>query len=171
MTTITYRAPSASDIDEVARVHVRCWQEAYAGLMDAAFLAALSVEQRKAQWQRSINDPAVFKQLACDGARIVGFVSSGPMRETQHADGEIYAIYVLASHHRKGIGRSLFDAAVADWQARGGQSLAINVFTANAPAIAFYEAMGCKKVADVICKIADFDMPESVYVLDATRRG
>ena len=35
---------------EIADVHVRTWQEAYAGLVDAVFLAGLQAEPRRRGW-------------------------------------------------------------------------------------------------------------------------
>ncbi|MFN0194538.1 MAG: N-acetyltransferase family protein [Aestuariivirga sp.] len=163
---ISYRPPSLADAEEAARVHVQCWQEAYAGIMDAGFLSTLSVEDRAAGWRETLANPEAFTLLAIDADRIVGFEWSGPSRAPQHADGEIYAIYVLASHQGRGAGRGLFQLAAANWRQRGGSRMLANVVTRNSRARGFYAAMGGKAVAETEFKMAGMVLREKVMVFD-----
>ena len=43
--------PSIADADEMGRVHVTVWQEAYAGLMPADYLASLDPVAFAASWR------------------------------------------------------------------------------------------------------------------------
>ena len=48
-----------------------------------------------------------------DGGAVVGFLNLGPSRdEDLPGVREIYCLYVLASHHDKGIGKALLDAGL-----------------------------------------------------------
>jgi GNAT superfamily N-acetyltransferase len=89
-------------------------------------------------------DGGVPAWLAERDGRAVGFVSSGPPRDEDVPlpSAEVYAIYVSPEAWRRGIGRSLLDRAIACWRERGATQLALWVLEGNAPARAFYEAMG-----------------------------
>lgn len=73
---------------------------------------------------------------------IVGFANGGKERsgDTDY-DGELYAIYLLASHQRQGIGRALFHRIVQHLVETGFHSMRIWVLADN-PACHFYELMG-----------------------------
>ena len=79
------RRARPEDAGAIAAVHVAAWREAYAGLVPAEALAALSVEARTAFWRRILGapDPAVataaFVACAPDGA-VLGFGSCGRQR-------------------------------------------------------------------------------------------
>lgn len=142
--SIAYDEPTPADAEEIARVHVRCWQESYAGLLPDAFLKNLSIDARIAQWRQTISDPQVFTRVAREAGRIVGFVSCGPAREgaSKEADGEILAIYILKAYHGRKIGRSLIAAAARFWLSKGGRNLIALSIAGNNQAAAFYEALG-----------------------------
>ncbi len=103
---IIYRTPTEADIPELANLHVLCWQQSYAAILPAEYLKNLSIEQRAEGWCATINDPEVFSLVACEGERIVGFVTAGPartnLRELQGlGDGEVYAIYNHSDFYRR----------------------------------------------------------------------
>ena len=82
-----------------------------------------------------------------DGA-IVGFGSSGPQRDASlpHS-GEIYAIYVLQSAQRRGVGRALMATLARDLLAHDHASGALWVLEGNLPARRFYETLGGQEIA------------------------
>ena len=146
------RAAEERDAGAIARVHVAVWREAYAGIMQAEFLADLSETRRAVMWASTIRgegppDAKVF--VAEDPAHgIVGFAMAGRER-TGHAefDAELWAINVAASHHRRGLGRMLTMAA-ARWLAEAGRrSMLLWVLEAN-PACGFYERLGGTRLAE-----------------------
>jgi ribosomal protein S18 acetylase RimI-like enzyme len=51
---LTIRPATPTDARGIAEVHVRTWQDTYAGHMPAEFLAGLSVDQRAEMWSRVI---------------------------------------------------------------------------------------------------------------------
>jgi ribosomal protein S18 acetylase RimI-like enzyme len=163
---ISFQPPSEAIVEDIAKVHVRCWQQAYAGLMDPDFLRNLSAEGRAKNWMKTIADPEVFSRVALDGNRVVGFVSSGPSRSLEIADGEIYAIYVLASHYGRGIGSALFRLAENDWSDRGGQKLLANVLTGNLRASAFYHFMGGVIAEERPFEMAGMKLCENVFLFN-----
>jgi ribosomal protein S18 acetylase RimI-like enzyme len=153
---IVFDEPTLADAEEIARVHVQCWQESYAELLPADFLGKLSADARVAQWRKAISDPDVFVRVARDAGRIVGFVSCGPAREdaAKEADGEILAIYILKAYHGRKIGRSLIAAAARFWLSKGGRNLFALSIAGNNQAAAFYGALGGVQVYEGSFQIA-----------------
>lgn len=166
--TLHYRTPRLDDVDELSRLHVLCWQQAYEGFLPAEFLRDLSVEQRAADWRQTFADPAVFTMIACIHDQIVGFVSCGPSRKeaASLADGEIYAIYIHREHYRKGIGRRFMAEAAKFWLAKGGHSLVVGFFAVNAQAESFYQSLGGVHVWEGFFDIAGIPVPDKAQVFN-----
>ncbi|CAQ01385.1 putative acetyltransferase [Clavibacter sepedonicus] len=104
------------DAEGIAEVHVRSWQETYAHLLPAEYLAGLDVAARAEQWRGTLASSAAAPPfVALDGDRIVGFALAGPARdEDPPRPFQLYAINVVASAHGSGAGQALIDAAVGD---------------------------------------------------------
>ncbi len=127
------------DADEVARVHVRVWQEAYAGLMPAAYLDGLDPDEFAAHWRERLATPQpdVKNWLARDAAGVVGITTSGPARDQNApAPWQLYAINVLARGHGSGVGSVLIETAIGD------RAAYLWVVEGNDRAIAFYRKHG-----------------------------
>ena len=160
--------PTLADAEEIARVHVQCWQESYADLLPAEFLRKLSADARIAQWRKAISDPDIFVRVARDAGRIVGFVSCGSAREdaAKEADGEIFAIYILKAYHGRRIGRALIAAAARFWRSKGGRDFIVLSMTGNTQATAFYEALGGVQVYEGSFEIAGTVMAERGHLFN-----
>lgn len=135
---------AASDLPAIARLHVLSWQHAYADVLPAAYLHALSVERRESGWRQVLAQGASELLVARANDEVVGFVSYGRSRDADAAPatGEIWAIYVLPARWGSGIGNALWTAARARLAAMGCSSVTLWVLAGNARAIAFYEAQG-----------------------------
>lgn len=109
------RPASVSDADRIARVHVQAWQEAYAHLLPASFLATLDVDARADRWRTIIADAETDVFLATIDDVVVGWASAGPGRDHEAPrDRELEGIYVLASTYGSGAGQALLDGAIGD---------------------------------------------------------
>ncbi len=132
----------------VARLHVRSWQEAYAELMPAEFLAALDPRERAARYTFEGGPDAPVTILALvggeDGAEaIAGFATFGAARdEDARGLGEVYALYVDPDHLRGGVGRLLMAAARRRLRAAGFPAAILWVLRGNDRAAGFYEGEG-----------------------------
>ncbi len=139
------RPATLADIHGIDRVHVDTWRAAYAGIIPAEHLAALSYEQRAERWRDNLcrQDDGRFTLVAEDGDQVVGFASAGPARTAwPQYDGELYALYVLPTHQRRSIGRDLVRATAGQLAANGCTALIVWVLRDNRRARAFYEALG-----------------------------
>ena len=155
--SITFNKPTLADVEEIARVHVQCWQESYASILPVEFLRNLSVDAKIEQWRRTISDPQVFNLVASEAGRILGFVSCGSAREGagKGADGEVLAIYILKAYYGRKIGRALISAAARFWLSKGGRNLIVLSMAGNSQAAAFYQALGGIQVYEGSFEIAD----------------
>lgn len=91
--------------------------------------------------------------VALDAQQIIGYVlicaQMLPAPCSQPGDQTIKALYVDPDHQRRGLGRSLMDAAFALPRCRDAQAIYLDVWEENAPALALYTALGftpCGKV-------------------------
>jgi GNAT superfamily N-acetyltransferase len=144
------REATCDDVPAIARVHVASWQTTYRGIFPASVLDNQSVEARERQWRRDLCEPGAgsFVYAALDGlGAVVGFASGGPERTGDpEYQGELYAIYLLASHQGRGLGRSLLAMVRARLRAQGLAGMLIWVAAANEPSRRFYEAMGGRAI-------------------------
>lgn len=154
-----------ADAAGIALVHVATWRAAYAGIVAADFLAQLSVERRREQWQRYIADDRHAVFVAEDGGgRVVGFAACGPAQTpVEGCTGEVHAIYVLPEAQRSGLGRALVAAAARWLRGAGHRALAIWVLRDNAPARRFYEALGGQLTAEQDIEIGGQALREVCY--------
>jgi ribosomal protein S18 acetylase RimI-like enzyme len=84
--------------------------------------------------------------------RIVGFGACGRQRDERLAasgyGGEIGALYILRAHQHRGIGRALMAALARALAELGHDAASLWVLRENAPARAFYEALGGEIVGE-----------------------
>lgn len=124
-------------------VHVEGWRQAYTDILSRDFLNSLSYERAEEIWRRTLSSPGEITLVAeIPETGIVGFVSAGAERsEDPLYTGEVYAIYLLKSHWRQGIGKRLFKEAARALRQDGHIALLVWVLKDN-PACRFYEALG-----------------------------
>lgn len=127
------------DAEEAGRVHVQVWQEAYAGLMPAAYLDTLDHAEFAAGWRERLlaPRPGVGHWVARDPDGILGLATSGPARDDDApTPWQLYAINVLARGYGTGVSAALLDAALGD------RAAYLWVVEGNDRAIAFYRKHG-----------------------------
>ncbi len=140
------RPATAFDLDAVAEVHVRSWQETYAGQVPQEYLDSLSVEQRRRGWTIAHDDTdgrAAILVLVDDGA-VVGFAHVCPSRDADASDGvgEVTSIYLRRSHWGREGGRTLMAGARDALAGYGFLEATLWVLETNERARRFYEADG-----------------------------
>jgi L-amino acid N-acyltransferase YncA len=158
------RRAKAEDAEAIARVHLASWKTTYPGIIPQDYIDGLKLENGIRNWQERLapdSDPVVF--AAEDEAGVFGFAAGGAtMHPVEGFDGELGAIYLLASHQGKGAGRALARAVARALEERGFRSMVVWVLKAN-PACAFYERMGGVEVAEQPIAIGGVELPEVAY--------
>lgn len=142
---------ASADLDdalEIATVHVRSWQRAYAHVLSSEFLEGLSIERRTAQWQDILRKRESQTLVARHPEGIAGFISFGHWRgeHSNDSQGEIWALYAKPEAWGLGVGRALLQAAVVELRAIGRHSVLLWVLSKNDRGVRFYEAFGFKPV-------------------------
>ena len=164
---IRIREADPIDAGAIARVHVDTWRTAYAGILPAEFLAGLSYADREQMWQQALtaDRPATSMLVAeTEECEIVGFAYGAPEREGNLLyRGELFAIYVLKGHQRRGVGRRLFSAMARHFISQNIDSMLLRVLKDNHPARQFYELMGGEYVEQKTITIGGTDLIEMAY--------
>lgn len=134
----TLARPTLDDLDEMGRMHVQVWQEAYADLMPADYLAGLDPTAAPRRWRKRFGSrPGVSWWIARDDEGIAGMATSGPPRDDDApAPFELYAINVLRRAHGTGLADDLMARTIGD------ASAYLWVVEGNDRAIAFYRRHG-----------------------------
>lgn len=151
----TIRPARVDDAEAIATVHVRSWQEAYAGIVPQHYLDSLDLTRRIEGWKRGLSNPADARiRLVADLREqgVQGFAVVGPSRDdvfpAASGWGEIEAIYLRKAFHGTGIGRALFERSLRALAQRGFSKAAVWVLAAN-PTRTFYEAAGGRLVSSL----------------------
>ena len=160
------RLAQPTDAAALARVHVDTWRTAYPGIVPDEHLASLSYEARAKRWEETLSTtdgPGFVYVAQDDSGHVVGFATGGPERSGDPIyRGELYAIYLLPSHQRKGIGRHLVAAVANRLMQMGFHSMLIWVLTQN-PSRKFYEALGGLPVREKEIVIGGATLTEVAY--------
>jgi len=134
----TIARPTLHDLDEMGRVHVQVWREAYAGLLPDEYLARLDPTFGPRLWRERFGTSSeVSWWLARDEEGIVGLCTSGPARDDDApVPLELYAINVLRRSHGTGVADDLLQHAIGD------RAAYLWVLDGNDRAVAFYRRHG-----------------------------
>jgi len=111
----------ASDAENIARVHVDAWREAYSGVLADHHFSDEALGRRQHFWGRYLSlVPRTGRTFVAerDGA-LVGFANSGEARGPDAEHGfpparalHLCSIYLIAAAHGSGLGQSMLDAVL-----------------------------------------------------------
>ena len=123
------------------------WREAYAGIIPAGYLAAMSAAEREQRHLARVTDPEprTAYLLAERDGRIVGMTNIGPTRDDDldpAATGEIRAMYADPMAWSSGVGAALMRAALEHLSASAFRRVTLWVLEDNGRARRFYERWG-----------------------------
>lgn len=141
------RPPRLGDADEMGRMHVQTWREAYAGIMSDDYLAALDPAARASRWTqiaaaeaegRAAEEGSVTRVAADpETGDLIGFSTVANARDDDPpVPTELIAINVLAAHHGRGAAGQLLAATLGD------RAAYLWVVEGNGRAQAFYRKYG-----------------------------
>jgi ribosomal protein S18 acetylase RimI-like enzyme len=148
--SLLVRRAALDDARAIATIHVHAWQAAYRGIVPAAFLASLSVDEREGRWRKNLAEAGAATLVALDGPEMVGWASVGACRDPDGtpALGELWAIYVTPSRWHGGVGRALWRHGQAHLESTGHQEAVVWVLEDNGQARHFYESVGFAAAPD-----------------------
>ena len=168
--TVTIRVAVSGDAMEIARCHIVAWRDTYRPIIAEEYLNNLSLEEHTKKWFANLQQPQCHTFIAeTDRRELIGFISGG-LERTGRADyrGEIYAIYILKSWRRRGVGRRLaarFSEALLECQVT---TLIVWALEGN-ECRHCYSAWGAHEIAMGPIKIGTQDLIEVAYGWSDTR--
>lgn len=165
--SITIRRAVPDDAAAIAEIHVASWRTTYPGIVDQAYIDALSVSERATAWTQRLaaGHPSAPDILVATVLHqgVVGFVSGGLIREPFPGfDAELHAIYLQEPFQHAGVGRRLTRAWAARALERGLSAAVVRVLAGN-PVCLFYERLGADHLRDTHLVIGGKSYPERWY--------
>jgi len=173
---VQVRRAKADDVEEVAAVAARAFPLACPPHMPRSDVESF-IEQNlsAAHFRTYLRSRERQVLLATLGGAVVGYtmVIYGEPQDpdvraavTTGRSAELSKIYVLPEHHRRGVGRALLNAALAEARARGMQTIWLGVNQLNERAQRFYHAQGFTRVGTK--KFTVGTATESDFVMELT---
>jgi ribosomal protein S18 acetylase RimI-like enzyme len=158
-----------ADLDAIGAVHQQARQVAYAGIVPAAALEAMTARKLRNWWARRFAAEAADHRMAVldRGGVVVGFSYVGPATSGNGVSGagELYALHVHPDHQGRGLGRALIRHAVGTLADLGYRDAVLWVLAGNASARRFYARAGwTEDGATRTGPIGDVDVPQVRYV-------
>jgi ribosomal protein S18 acetylase RimI-like enzyme len=152
---LAVRAAGVGDAAAIAHVHRESWRTTYAGILPLDVIAAQAGRTSEAAWRRRLVDASPWDTtwIAERGGSVVGIASCGDARhQLEGIEAEIYALYVLQEHQRRGVGRALVRACARHFVRHGQFGFYLWVLKANRARL-FYEAMGGVEMAEKVERV------------------
>jgi len=144
---VEIRRAKSSDATRLAETHDLAWRTAYQGIIPGPELDKL-INRRGAEWWESAIRKGSRISILVFGDTVAGYANYGRNRARGlNYDGEIYELYLRPEFQGLGFGRRLFAATRRDLVQSGIKSLVVWALSDNAPAVAFYGALGGQAVA------------------------
>jgi len=135
----TVSAATADDVPALAGIFVRCWRDAYRGVVAEEILDRLDPADEAQRWGDLVATQRVL--VARDGNQPVGMVRIGA-DEADASRGHVFSLYVDPAASGGGVGRALLGCAHEELAAAGFRRATLWVFAANERALRFYRAAG-----------------------------
>jgi GNAT superfamily N-acetyltransferase len=154
------REAGSRDIEAIARVQTRAWQQAYAHVFAEDDLAGISLDRRKDATREALSS-AVSLVAERDG-EVLGFAFAGPSRDTENA-AELYSIYVDPDAWGTGLGRELILEVERQLRDQGFEQAELWVLEDNPRGRRFYEAAGWRSADVQPITIFGSEVPEIRY--------
>ena len=141
------RLARTSDVDGIAAVNVRAWQERFAATIPPAILNDMDARDLAMVWASGILNPPTPRHqlLVCvEDQDVLGYAAIGPGQDPD-ADpqtAELLALEVDPAHQRRGHGSRLLAAAVDHARAQGAEELVAWCVVSDEPRRAFLQSAG-----------------------------
>lgn len=164
---MTLRRAEISDASSIAVLSIEVWVGTYLKLGVARFFADYVLDTFTTKATESLlRNPMQHILVSENEEGIVGVVrvtsdSAAPVEGCSRM--EISTLYVRPRHHGTGIGQHLLQAAFTHCRAAGAADVWLTTNAQNAPAIAFYLALGFEQIGEAHFVIEDQGYLNNVY--------
>ena len=159
------RAAGLDDAGGIAHVHEASWRTTYTGILPLDVIEQQVGNKGTAAWRSRLASRTDLHRtwLVESGGELLGFASCGPARHLlEGLEAEIYALYVLQAHQRRGAGRALVTECARHFVRHGLFGFYLWVLKANRARL-FYEAMGGEEIAEKSERLGQHSFAEVAY--------
>jgi ribosomal protein S18 acetylase RimI-like enzyme len=163
--SIEIRAAGRADAQAIARVQQETWRTTYAGILPLDVITSMTGRRDAREWAKRLDSrvPDTCTWIAQRAGKVIGFASCGPARaDVEGLGGEIYALYVLQSEQRRGVGRELVRSSARHFVRHGIFGMFLWVLKANRARL-FYETMGGEEMREKMERLGQHDFAEIAY--------
>jgi ribosomal protein S18 acetylase RimI-like enzyme len=131
-----------SDAEALAGIFIRCWRDAYRGVVADEIVDGLEHGTVRQWWRELLASPRSRTVVARVREAPVGMIRFGTDEEDP-ARGHVFSLYVDPAAAGAGVGRALLEHALAELAGDGRYRTAtLWVFAGNDRALRFYRAAG-----------------------------
>ena len=150
------------DLDTAVAIHCEAWRDAYIGFMDGDYISRKNGTRRE-KWAAILADnPAGKHFLIRDRGIPVGMISMDlPREDAEPHTYEVFGLYILPLHMRKGYGTAAFALAEERIRQMGYQRISLWILEPNERAKQFWEKLGFVRTDRV--KTSYYDKPIRVW--------
>ncbi|MCR5794146.1 MAG: GNAT family N-acetyltransferase [Solobacterium sp.] len=147
MTIVHIRAAQPGDEKDMAYIQTESWKAAFAHILDADTLHAMTDPSRIECMYRSVLEKGKGHGyiLTLDGRGHCIAWWDEARDPDMEGKAELFCIHSLPHNWHKGLGSRMMDRVLKDVRKEGYTEIMLWVFTANRRAAAFYEANGFQR--------------------------
>lgn len=140
---LTIKKATAADAQEIAQVHMRSWETAYAGIIPDEFIREKN-KTRPALWQQILSGDNDRHYIIRLGDRAAGIMSVAPPQDEDLGDSfyELHGLYLHPDFIGRGVGAQAMDYALDLARSLGKKTMVVYVLKENTAARRFYQRCG-----------------------------
>ena len=160
------RPATASDLPQIAWLHVQSWQTAYRGVVPDQILQSMRAERSLPGWQKTFESFPDNLTVVDGEVGIAGFCCAGPVVDSEKNRPftfEIYGIHVRPDCHRQGLGSKLMFQAFERMRMLDLDGAIVWTLDALVQSRRFYEKHGGIVVKSGTWTIGSVTLPEVAY--------
>lgn len=151
----TIRKNLYEDQEQMARIKVDGWKNAYDSIISSTYLKSLNYEDQAKRYKASFDEYKDLVFVAVRESEVLGYACFNPIPNIDQFDSELVSLYIKPSEIGKGIGTSLFLETCKELASLGRKNMIVWCLSDNENAIKFYEKLGGKVVKTKEAKIGD----------------
>ncbi len=170
---VIMKTATIDDAPILATIHVPAEEKAYAGIVDADYLAGKTIEDYTEKWTGWMSDPdnPVTVAISYEGDTPAGFICWGPLRTPPPGTSkirpaypaEIYAIHVHPDFWKQGHGRALMAHAAQEIKAAKQNAFCLWVLEKNQTARGFYDKLEGRRLGKRMIEAGPTQVRELCY--------
>ncbi|MFR2533852.1 MAG: aminotransferase class I/II-fold pyridoxal phosphate-dependent enzyme [Clostridia bacterium] len=143
------------DQEQMARIKVDGWKNAYDAIISSTYLNSLNYEEQTKRYQASFDEYKDLVFVAVRKNEVLGFACFNTVCNADLFDSELVSLYIKPTEIRKGIGTSLFQETCKQLASLGKKNMIVWCLSDNKKAIKFYKSLGGQIVKKKEARIGD----------------